>query len=204
MWRANRLGRRRFVAEYLDRRCGSPAGKLRRRRSAAESAFMSASVLADQRSAQRTVFISHPPSETRQVFNASGINSLHRNPDLLRVECLVQVGSGSPISVSDTQSINGSSYAPAGRPSRFGLELPAADTKRWSSRRKAAVVIAIRNEMIARAEARRRYALSEEELAGREVAFDRRGIPGLRSAFRCSLASPPQNPAGQPSFHDPG
>jgi hypothetical protein len=67
-----------------------------------------------------------------------------------------------------------------------------------------AVVIAIRNEMIARAEARRRYALSEEELAGWEVAFDRRGIPGLRSAFRCSLASPLQNPAGQPSFHDPG
>jgi hypothetical protein len=44
------------------------------------------------------------------------------------------------------------------------------------------VVVATRMGVITRAEACRRYMLSDEELAGWEVAFDRRGIPGLRSA----------------------
>lgn len=60
--------------------------------------------------------------------------------------------------------------------------LPAADTKRWSSRRKAAVVVAMRAGLITREEACGRYLLSDEELAGWEAAFDRRGIPGLRGA----------------------
>ena len=62
------------------------------------------------------------------------------------------------------------------------LELPPPDTKRWSSRRKAAVVVATRTGILSRMEACRRYMLSDEELADWEVAFDRRGIPGLRSA----------------------
>jgi hypothetical protein len=62
------------------------------------------------------------------------------------------------------------------------LELPASDTVRWSSRRKAAVVVATRLGVISRAEACQRYMLSDEELACWEVAFNRRGIPGLRSA----------------------
>jgi hypothetical protein len=62
------------------------------------------------------------------------------------------------------------------------LELPPPDTKRWSSRRKAAVVVATRTGILSRMEACKRYLLSDEELAGWEVAFDRRGIPGLRSA----------------------
>jgi hypothetical protein len=62
------------------------------------------------------------------------------------------------------------------------LELPPADTKRWSSLRKAAVVVATRTGILSRMEACQRYMLSDEELAGWEVAFDRRGIPGLRSA----------------------
>ena len=61
------------------------------------------------------------------------------------------------------------------------LELPPTDTKRWSSRRKAAVVVATRTGVLSRTEACQRYMLSEEELADWEVAFDRRGIPGLRS-----------------------
>lgn len=61
-------------------------------------------------------------------------------------------------------------------------ELPPPDTKRWSSRRKAAVVVATRTGILSRMEASQRYMLSDEELAGWEVAFDRRGIPGLRSA----------------------
>ncbi|HEX3419107.1 MAG TPA: DUF1153 domain-containing protein [Stellaceae bacterium] len=62
------------------------------------------------------------------------------------------------------------------------LELPPTDTRRWSSRRKAAVVVATRTGVLSRTEACQRYMLSEEELADWEVAFDRRGIPGLRSA----------------------
>jgi hypothetical protein len=63
-----------------------------------------------------------------------------------------------------------------------GLELPPADTKRWSARRKAAVVLAIRNGDLSRAEAFKRYLLSEEEFVAWEAAFDKRGISGLRSA----------------------
>jgi Protein of unknown function (DUF1153) len=64
------------------------------------------------------------------------------------------------------------------------LVLPPADTKRWSSRRKAAVIVATRTGVITRDEACRRYLLSEEELAAWEMAFDRSGIPGLRIANR--------------------
>src|SRR5262249_45949956 len=60
------------------------------------------------------------------------------------------------------------------------LVLPATDTKRWSSRRKAAVVVATRTGVLTREEACERYHLSSEELTGWERAFDRRGIPGLR------------------------
>jgi Protein of unknown function (DUF1153) len=60
------------------------------------------------------------------------------------------------------------------------LVLPSPDTKRWSSRRKAAVVVATRSGVISREEACERYLLSKEELAGWEAAFDRSGIPGLR------------------------
>jgi hypothetical protein len=59
------------------------------------------------------------------------------------------------------------------------LVLPPPETKRWSSRRKAAILVAVRTGVITREEACQRYLLSEEELAGWEVAFDRSGIPGL-------------------------
>lgn len=62
------------------------------------------------------------------------------------------------------------------------IELPPPNTKRWSSRRKAAVVVATRAGILSRQEAHQRYMLSDEELATWEVAFDRRGIPGLSSA----------------------
>ena len=64
------------------------------------------------------------------------------------------------------------------------LVLPSADTKRWSSRRKAAVIVAMRTGLITREQACERYLLSEEELDGWETAFDRRGIPGLRVTRR--------------------
>lgn len=72
------------------------------------------------------------------------------------------------------------------------IELPPADTKRWSSRRKAAVVVATRTGLITREDACKRYMLSEEELAGWENAFDKRGIPGLRSSTLLLYRDPPK------------
>jgi hypothetical protein len=100
------------------------------------------------------------------------------------------------MAVRDTQLTNGSRYSGTHR--RLNLDLPAAETKRWSPLRKAAVLIAIRNGSITRTEARTRYALSEEELAEWEVAFDRRGIHGLRSGVRNSH-HPPANKIPAPS-----
>jgi hypothetical protein len=80
--------------------------------------------------------------------------------------------------MSNTQSIE------RGGRSTPDLVLPSPNTIRWSSRRKAAVVVATRTGVITREEACRRYTLSEEELAGWETAFDRSGISGLRIANR--------------------
>jgi hypothetical protein len=61
------------------------------------------------------------------------------------------------------------------------LSLPPADTERWSPRRKAAVVAAMRTGLISRGEACARYRLSPEELSAWETALDENGIPGLRT-----------------------
>jgi hypothetical protein len=60
------------------------------------------------------------------------------------------------------------------------LGLPPANTKRWVSRRKATVVLATRAGVISREEACARYALSREEIAAWEAAFDQDGVRGLR------------------------
>jgi hypothetical protein len=60
------------------------------------------------------------------------------------------------------------------------IGLPPANTKRWVSRRKAAVVLAMRAGVVSREDAYKRYALSPEELAAWDMAFDRHGILGLR------------------------
>ena len=71
--------------------------------------------------------------------------------------------------------------------------LPPAETKRWSSRRKAAVVVAIRAGVLGRQEACDRYLLSPEELAGWETALDQNGIPGLRvTRLQIYRGSPPR------------
>jgi hypothetical protein len=59
-------------------------------------------------------------------------------------------------------------------------DLPPADTRRWVARRKAQVLAAIKAGLIERAEARLRYAISEEELRLWERAVDCAGVPGLR------------------------
>jgi hypothetical protein len=59
--------------------------------------------------------------------------------------------------------------------------LPPRETKRWSCRRKAAVVVAVRAGVLDRQEACERYMLSLEELTAWEAALDKNGIPGLRA-----------------------
>jgi hypothetical protein len=58
--------------------------------------------------------------------------------------------------------------------------LPPVDTKRWVVRRKAEVLAAISDGRIGRAEACRRYSISEAELRLWERAIDCAGVPGLR------------------------
>jgi Protein of unknown function (DUF1153) len=61
------------------------------------------------------------------------------------------------------------------------LQLPAPNTDRWTLRRKAAVLQAVRNGVLTVEQASNRYALSVEELCAWERDFDQHGLPGLRS-----------------------
>ena len=63
---------------------------------------------------------------------------------------------------------------------RVTIELPPPYTKRWTARRKAAVVQSVRLGLISLEEACLRYDLTVEELFGWQRAVDRHGIPGLR------------------------
>jgi hypothetical protein len=58
--------------------------------------------------------------------------------------------------------------------------LPPVDTTRWVARRKAAVVAAIAQGNLGRAEACARYGISEAELRLWERAIACAGVPGLR------------------------
>jgi len=60
-------------------------------------------------------------------------------------------------------------------------ELPPPDVKRWTIRRKAAVVAAVAVGVLTREEACRRYQLSEEEFLSWQQAFEAHGLRGLRS-----------------------
>jgi hypothetical protein len=60
-------------------------------------------------------------------------------------------------------------------------DLPPTETRIWTSRRKAAVTLAIRNKAITVWDACERYGLSAEELASWKRDLDRYGVPGLRS-----------------------
>ena len=63
---------------------------------------------------------------------------------------------------------------------RMATELPPPDTKRWTVRRKAAVVQAVRVGMISILGACLRYGLSVEEFLSWQRAVERHGIQGLR------------------------
>lgn len=58
--------------------------------------------------------------------------------------------------------------------------LPAADTHRWTARRKAEVVAAVEGGLLTIHEACARYSLSIEELTSWQRAVHRSGMPGLR------------------------
>ena len=59
--------------------------------------------------------------------------------------------------------------------------MPPVDVKRWTFRRKAAVVTAVAADLLTRAQACHRYKLTEEELLSWEEAFEAHGLPGLRA-----------------------
>jgi len=60
-------------------------------------------------------------------------------------------------------------------------ELPPVTTTRWVTRRKAAVVAAVREGVLTLDEACRRYHLSVEEFTSCQRLVDRHGLPGLRA-----------------------
>jgi hypothetical protein len=60
-------------------------------------------------------------------------------------------------------------------------DLPPPNTIRWTARRKAAVVAAVRSGRITMEEVLRRYQLSEEEFLSWQRAFEAQGIAGLRT-----------------------
>jgi hypothetical protein len=67
-------------------------------------------------------------------------------------------------------------------------DLPPPDTRRWVIRRKAEVVSAVRGGLLTREEALDRYDLTEEEFDSWRWAFDRHGMPGLRTTLRGARA----------------
>lgn len=66
-------------------------------------------------------------------------------------------------------------------PPRPTPELPPPNVKRWTIRRKAAVITAVANGVLTREEACRRYQLTEEEFISWQRAYEAHGLPGLRS-----------------------
>jgi Protein of unknown function (DUF1153) len=59
--------------------------------------------------------------------------------------------------------------------------LPPVDVKRWTFRRKAAVVTAVADGVLTRGQACLCYKLTEDELLSWEAAFAAHGLPGLRA-----------------------
>jgi hypothetical protein len=68
-------------------------------------------------------------------------------------------------------------------------DLPSPSTKRWVSRRKAEVVIAVHSGLLTLQEACERYALSQEEFLSWSQSFKAYGLKGL-SATRLAAGAP--------------
>ena len=63
----------------------------------------------------------------------------------------------------------------------MSAELPPPDCKRWTIRRKAAILAAVRAGQITLEEACSRYQLTEEEFLSWQRAFEAHGLAGLRA-----------------------
>ena len=70
--------------------------------------------------------------------------------------------------------------SPTGRPIT-SADLPAPDTKRWVTRRKAAVVAGVRAGLLSLDEACERYSLSVDEFLSWQSRLDKHGLAGLRT-----------------------
>ena len=77
-------------------------------------------------------------------------------------------------------------------------DLPPPNTTRWVTRRKAAVVVAVRNGKITIEGALRRYQLSEEEFLSWQRAFEAHGLAGLRATRVQQYRSRPPIPPASP------
>jgi transposase-like protein len=73
------------------------------------------------------------------------------------------------------------------------VELPPLGVGRWTIRRKAAVVSAVAAGEITREEVCRRYQISEEEFNSWQQAYERYGLPGLRSTRLQQYRRPAKN-----------
>jgi hypothetical protein len=71
-------------------------------------------------------------------------------------------------------------------------DLPAPETERWVSRRKAEVVAAVDGGLLSLEEACQRYALTVEEFLTWQRAFDRYGQRGLRATKAQSYRNVPK------------
>ena len=83
-------------------------------------------------------------------------------------------------------------------------ELPPAYVKRWTFRRKAAVVTAVANNVLTREEVCRLYQLSEEEFLSWQQAFESHGPPGLRSTTLQQYRSAALRRSARSSRRNPG
>ena len=74
------------------------------------------------------------------------------------------------------------------------LQLPPTTIRRWTIRRKAGVLEALRRGALTLEEASQRYALSLEELRAWERDLERYGLHGLRATrlqiYRATRSSP--------------
>jgi uncharacterized protein DUF1153 len=64
---------------------------------------------------------------------------------------------------------------------RVETELPGLNTRRWTIRRKAAVLQALHSGALTLEQALERYALSAEEISAWERDLERHGLYGLRA-----------------------
>ena len=83
--------------------------------------------------------------------------------------------------MSLTSDKNPDQYSLAHGTPMSAIDLPSPNTKRWVSRRKAAVLAAIREGLITMEEACERYMLSVEELLSWQRLMDNHGVQALKA-----------------------